>query len=467
MTKQKNDDSELELLILTHSSELSGGGETSLLEMLTYLKSKNINTHVICPYEGDFSKALQKLKIPISIIPQPWWVLGKTDKGDFQFTNGALGQNVTRQIVDLINNLQPKRCMTNTMAIPWLAYAAAICSKQHIWLIHEAGLDFKYSIDREEILRTIDGLSEKVFFNSKYTANMFTSIFKYNTTPDIIHPSSKLKTPDPNTPSPFKGDRNRFISTGTVIRRKRAIDAITAIKILKDKGIKAELALVGGEIDDDYSQELRKYCKENNITDSIHFLGAQDNPTSYIQHADIVLMCSEAEAFGLVTVESMAVGKPVIGTSDAGTPEIVTDGKNGLLYELHNVKELAEKMEYLINNPDLVKKFGDFAKKDVRNRFSPEKNYKPLLDYLATAPTIRKSVNLTPLYSVIDDYKRLDQERINVTNHRDKLVKRLENADKTLGDKATHNAKRVVNLSRRGLRFSKRVARKIVNKLGS
>lgn len=467
MKKQKTDSNGLDLLVLAHSSELSGGGETSLLEMLIYLNSEGISVHVICPYEGAFSRALQNLEIPITIIPQPWWVLGKNDKADFRFTNAAIGQNVTRQVVDVINNLYPAVCLTNTIAIPWLAYAAAICNKPHVWMIHEAGFDFRYSIGREETIRTIDGLSEKIFFNSLYTEKLFLPLLSRNKSPGVMHPLSKLKTPNRSTPSPFNGTKNRFIMVGSVIRRKRAIDSITAIKTLKDRGIKAELAIVGVEVDEEYSEQLRDYCEKHDITKQIHFLGAKDNPTSYIQHADIGLMPSEAETFGLATVEIMAQGKPVIGAKDGGTPEIIQDGKNGLLYDLHDTDQLAEKMEYLINDPDIAEKLGEFAKKDVLGRFSPKQNYRPLIEYLENEVTVDKSINLTPLYSIVQDYKLLEQERISVTNQRDDLAKIIKDSGISVPMKLSDLVRRTVNLPKRGVSFSKRAVRKVIKKLGS
>ena len=64
-------------------------------------------------------------------------------------------------------------------------------------------------------------------------------------------------------------------------------------------------------------------------------------PVKVWQEADVALMCSRAEAFGRVTVEAMKASLPVCGTDSGGTPEIVIDGVNGLLFEPGSSASLA------------------------------------------------------------------------------------------------------------------------------
>lgn len=64
-------------------------------------------------------------------------------------------------------------------------------------------------------------------------------------------------------------------------------------------------------------------------------------------------MCSRNEAFGRVTVEALKLGKPCIGANSGGTPELIRDGWNGLLYETGSPSSLAEKIEVLYWNKSL------------------------------------------------------------------------------------------------------------------
>jgi glycosyltransferase involved in cell wall biosynthesis len=106
------------------------------------------------------------------------------------------------------------------------------------------------------------------------------------------------------------------------------------------------------------------------IEESVEFLGYLKNPKFVMKQCDLLLMCSRNEAFGLVTLEAMQAGIPVIGTRSGGTVELVTDNVNGFLYTPGNYEELAEKLEFLYDNHDRVKEMGNFSKQIAEERFS-------------------------------------------------------------------------------------------------
>lgn len=65
---------------------------------------------------------------------------------------------------------------------------------------------------------------------------------------------------------------------------------------------------------------------------------------------DLELICSRSEAFGRVTIEAMLHSIPVIGANSGGTPELIIDKENGLLFQYGDIDELVDKIETLINN---------------------------------------------------------------------------------------------------------------------
>ena len=77
-------------------------------------------------------------------------------------------------------------------------------------------------------------------------------------------------------------------------------------------------------------------------------------------------MASKAETFGMVTIESMAAGTPVIGSNAGGTPELLDDGKRGILFETMNAESLSEAIKHFVDKYDYdatklkayVKKYG-------------------------------------------------------------------------------------------------------------
>jgi len=71
---------------------------------------------------------------------------------------------------------------------------------------------------------------------------------------------------------------------------------------------------------------------------------------------DWTLMASYSETFGMVTLESMACGTPVIGSNTGGTKSLLNEGKLGILFEPKNSQDLAEKLNYVLTTPSLISK---------------------------------------------------------------------------------------------------------------
>lgn len=94
------------------------------------------------------------------------------------------------------------------------------------------------------------------------------------------------------------------------------------------------------------------------------------------------------EVFGLSILESFAAGKPVISANIGGIPEVIKDQYTGLLFESGNVKDLSSKVVYLWNNPDLILKMGENARKDAQKNFDKNEHYEKLMDIYKLAMKI-------------------------------------------------------------------------------
>jgi len=113
------------------------------------------------------------------------------------------------------------------------------------------------------------------------------------------------------------------------------------------------------------------------------FLGYKtgDELKSFVANAGFVVVPSECfENCSMVVLESMALGKPVIGSRIGGIPEQVEDGKSGLLFEMGNIPELAEKMKALSENPKIRIDMGKAARKKLEAEYSLSNHCDKLLD---------------------------------------------------------------------------------------
>lgn len=108
------------------------------------------------------------------------------------------------------------------------------------------------------------------------------------------------------------------------------------------------------------------FVQKENLNDRVHFWGAQPQNLLFrvIKGADICVLPSRNDAGPLTVLEAMAAGKPVIATRVGGIPELVKDGRNGILVE-PEPDQLARAIEFLLDNADLRQKIGRNNSRDV------------------------------------------------------------------------------------------------------
>ncbi|OQY39501.1 MAG: hypothetical protein B6226_01720 [Candidatus Cloacimonetes bacterium 4572_65] len=157
------------------------------------------------------------------------------------------------------------------------------------------------------------------------------------------------------------------LSTGYFIKRKGHIDIIKAIASLNNKNIK--IVIIGGGPLRDF---LLDNAKELNIADNILLINhiKQEELVNWYRAADLFIFPSIHEPFGLGLVEAMACGIPAIATKTFGPLEIIEEGKNGYLVDKHSPKQIANKVDFLFNNPEKLSEMGDYAAKSVYNRYA-------------------------------------------------------------------------------------------------
>lgn len=109
--------------------------------------------------------------------------------------------------------------------------------------------------------------------------------------------------------------------------------------------------------------------------DQVVFEGkvTEDSLIEAYQSCDIFVAPSRFESFGLIFLEAMRAGKPVIGTNVGGIPEIVIDKLNGYLIETNNVIMLTEALQTLIDNKDLRQTMGSAGREIYESRFTADK----------------------------------------------------------------------------------------------
>ena len=140
--------------------------------------------------------------------------------------------------------------------------------------------------------------------------------------------------------------------------------------------------LIGGASrgEDAEAQIIRKKAEELNLGARLIFTGFRSDIENVLQALDIFVFPSHAEAYGLVILEAMAVGLPVISSNCDGILDIVVEGETGELVPPRDVAQLSDRTEVLIQSPKKRKQYGLAGRKRVQTLF----NFCTMVDNLET-----------------------------------------------------------------------------------
>jgi N-acetyl-alpha-D-glucosaminyl L-malate synthase BshA len=146
---------------------------------------------------------------------------------------------------------------------------------------------------------------------------------------------------------------------------KRVVDVVKVFAEVVQE-IPARLVLVGDGPDRSAAEWL---AHDLQIHDKVHFMGKQERVNELLPLADLMLMPSELESFGLAALEAMACKVPAIATRVGGVPELIDDGVTGLLYPVGNVADMAAGAIGLLKDRDRLDAMRDAARKEAQRRF--------------------------------------------------------------------------------------------------
>lgn len=145
--------------------------------------------------------------------------------------------------------------------------------------------------------------------------------------------------------------------------------AIDAVESIPD----ATYIIIGGG---EEREHLENLVKEKNLSERVFFTGHIDDAARYLRAFDIFLFPSITEALGYALIEAGFAGLPAVATYVGGIPEIIQDGKTGILVPPKNPPAIADALSILIQDKKRATEYGTRFSADVRNRFPMEQMVK-------------------------------------------------------------------------------------------
>ncbi len=167
-----------------------------------------------------------------------------------------------------------------------------------------------------------------------------------------------------SVPQPKELKHPSIAFVGGLHPRKGVPDLLNAFEQIYKKHSDAHLYIIG---EGPYQEAYVKLSQEMNISDRVQFVGALDDPRSYLRSVDIFVLASHSDPAPLVLSEAREAGCAIIATNVDGIPQLLDNGEAGILVPPHQPDKIAEALNYLIENPENLQKYKNLSLSNLDN----------------------------------------------------------------------------------------------------
>ena len=371
------------ILYLTHYDNMYGANRALLDLVLGVKASGEYEPVVVIPAEGDFTDILKSKGIDFFICGITQWQAVFREPVSFALKKRKRLAAIARETDILYEHFKDAGIdiiHSNSCVIGTGALLAERLGCAHIWHIREFarehyGMRYFYPGDRVAELygkaKCLIAISDAVSDNCKKKYPHAKVIRVYDgVAADRKVPEEEIS----DTAYHKRSDREKteFLYTGYLFPAKHQLDVIKAAALLKKKNKTDFHITFAGDGDPAYRKKLETCIRKNGLEDNVTISGFVKDVKRLLAEADVGIIASEYEGFGLVTVEYMLAGLPVIGRRSGATPEIVSDGESGILYD--DINGLADAMNRLMDDKKLAGEMGVKGEKRAKALFTDTDN---------------------------------------------------------------------------------------------
>lgn len=367
----------VQILFAAHSGS-QGGAELCLDTTLRHLDRSRFRATVVFAWDGPMAESARQLGWQVEVMRWAWWIYA--DRNLWYWKNLTVGAAVRiRRLVQLIRQRQIDLVYTNTATIFEPAVAARLAGVPHVWHVHEVLTD-QHTRPRlvpiGTIKRRLAAWSDRVIFESRSSQSVCRDVIPEGKSL-FVHNSVRFDGGVCNADRGAVRERLGLEPTKPVVawvgrfsERKNPLLMIEAIARGQLAG-QATFVFAG---EGPLESPVRQRIAERGLDGACRLIGFQHDVRPLLQAADLLVLTSREESFGLVLIEAGACGRPVVATRTQGPTEIVVEGATGFLVDVDDVGGLADKVRLLMRDEPLRRRMGEAAARRVEELFSPEKN---------------------------------------------------------------------------------------------
>jgi glycosyltransferase involved in cell wall biosynthesis len=347
------------ILIVMPVSEQRGGAELALLQLIR--ARTPFRWHVAFLEDGPMIAQVREAGVEASLVEagrmrQPHRALGCVAR------LARLGKRINAQ------------AMLGWMAKAHLysGPAARLAGVPAIWFQH--GLPSAKSM--------IDRLANRIPAAGVLACSQFVADAQQRATPklriEVVHPAADLeKFSQGNLPNSSECKRQlKLPATGPIIgifgrlqRWKGMHVFLDALPAVFARYPQAAALIVGGgwHLEAEYESKLHRQADVLRIADRVIFAGHQQNVCDWMQACDIIVHASDHEPFGIVVLEAMALGKPIVAGAAGGPREVITRGVDGLLVPYGDAGALSQAILGYMDDPAMAAQTGEAARQRAQD----------------------------------------------------------------------------------------------------
>ena len=219
-------------------------------------------------------------------------------------------------------------------------------------------------------LQQSDGVTAVSKFLKQATIETF-DFDEIEVIPNFICGKHYFRTPDAPLRKELAPNGERLLVHVSNFRPvKRPMDCVEILAKVRAEGVNARLVMVG---DGPELSAVRYHGEQLGMNGNIVYVGKQANIADYLGVADVFLLPSELESFGLAALEAQACEVPVVATRIGGIPEVVNDGESGFLSEVGDVDKMSVDTLKLLGDENMRRAFGEKGRELAVSRYSTEK----------------------------------------------------------------------------------------------
>jgi glycosyltransferase involved in cell wall biosynthesis len=353
---------------LLNSAGDVGGGEKHFLNIAEGLTPRGFRFSFVCPYPGRFSRTLTARGWPVHVVDLTR-----------RFSLRSL-----RALCDLLRAERAQIFHTQGARASFSGRLAARLAKTPVVVstIQNSLFDYDISSARRFVYLTLERLSSRwadriICVSEALAADV---IGRYGISPEKVEVIPNAIDPDDFHPSrPPEEVRAKLglsvtepvvALVGRMTEQKGHVYLLRALPALVSRHPDLRLLIVG---DGPLRPTLEAEARALGVHDRCHFVGVREDVADLLAASNVVAVPSLSEGLPYVILEAMAVARPVVASRVSGNPEVVADGKSGILVPPRDVEALAAALDRVLSDPRFGSALGAEGRRRVESEFSLER----------------------------------------------------------------------------------------------